>query len=98
MENKERNSNYWLKANGISPKMLMAERLDLLQAQKIAHNLLKHHVKLLGQNEAASLNNFLLAMHDGKKRKKLTKGACYKIMNIGNAVNRKLFTANRKIK
>lgn len=98
MDSKERNSNYWLKANGISPKMLMAERLDLLQAQKIAHNLLKHHVKLLGQNEAASLNNFLLAMHDGKKRKKLTKGSCYKIMNIGSAVNRKLFTANRKIK
>ena len=98
MQNKYKNSNYWLKANGINPKMLMAERLDLLQAQKIAHNLLKHHAKLLGQNEAASLNNFLLAMNNGKKRKKLTKNACYKVMNIGTAVNRKLFTTHRKTK
>ena len=98
MGKKEQNSNYWLKANGINPKNLLAERVDLLQAQKIAHNILKDHVKLLGQNEAASLNNFLLAMNNGAKRKKLTKNACYKVMNIGTAVNRKLFTAHRKIK
>jgi hypothetical protein len=92
-------TNTWLRDNGISSKQFNDWRIetDLLQAQKIAHNLLKHHGKLLGQNEAATLNNFIHAMTSKQKRSKLTKANCYKVMNIGTAVNRKLFRQYRTL-
>ena len=98
------NNNYedkmtddWLKANGIKPDTITTWGKELLQAQMIATNLLKHHGKWLGQNEAASLNNFLKAVHHGPSRKKLKLRDCFRIMNIGTAVNRKLFKAQRRI-
>jgi hypothetical protein len=87
----------WLKANGINPATITEWGNELLQAQMIATNLLKHHGRFLGQNEAASLNNFLKKVHNGKERKKLKPRDCFRIMNIGTAVNRKLFKAYRRI-
>ena len=87
----------WLRANGINPKTITQWDKELLQAQMIATNLLKHHAKLLGQNEAASLNNFLLAVSNTKTRMKLKTQDCYKVMNIGTAVNRKLFKQHRQL-
>ena len=48
--------------------------------------------------DAVTLNNFLKAMSFTKLREKLTEAECYKIMNIGKAVNRKLFKANKALK
>jgi hypothetical protein len=92
-------TNTWLRDNGIKPKQFSDWDIDtnLLQAQKIAHNLLKHHAKLLGQNEAATLNSFLVAMSSPRTRRKLTKASCYKVMNIGTSVNRKLFKQHKNI-
>jgi len=92
---KTTNTNYWLKQNGLKPELLTALDIELLQAQKIAHNLLKHHAQLLGQNQAATLNNFLRAMTFGSQRKKITKRQCYTVMNIGTEVNRKVFKQHR---
>ncbi len=92
---KTTNTNYWLKQNGLKPELLTALDTELLQAQKIAHNLLKHHAKLLEQNQAATLNNFLRAMTFGSQRKKITKRQCYTVMNIGTEVNRKVFKQHR---
>lgn len=94
---KTTNTNYWLKQNGIKPELLAALDMELLQAQKIAHNILKHHSKLLGQNQAATLNTFLNAMTFGNKRKKITKQQCYRVMNIGAEVNRKVFKQHRQL-
>lgn len=93
----EKQTDNWLRQNGIDPNKLNELDIELLQAQMIATNLLKHHAKLLGQNEAASLNNFLQAIRNGKKRRKLTLKTCYKVMNIGTAVNRKLFKSHRQL-
>jgi hypothetical protein len=92
-------ANTWLRNNGISHNQFTDWSLDthLLQAQKIAHNLLKHYGNLLGQNEAATLNNFVRAMSSKSKRRKLTQANCYKVMNIGTAVNRKLFKQQRTL-
>jgi hypothetical protein len=90
-------SNKWLRQNGIEPETMNELEVQLLQAQKIAYNLLKDCGKLLGPNEAASLNNFLQASRNAKQRKKLTVNACYKVMNIGAAVNRKLFKSHRQL-
>ena len=92
------NADRWLKSNGITPEKLLTIDIELLQAQRIAHTVLKHHATLLGQNEAASLNNFLHKMANGGTRKKLTKKDCYRVMNIGTAVNRKLFKQYRHTK
>lgn len=94
----EKQTDNWLRQNGLDPNKLTEFRLHLLQAQMIATNLLKDHAKLLGQNEAASLNNFLKAMRNGKQRRKLTLKSCYKVMNIGKDVNRKIFKTNRQLK
>lgn len=89
-------TNTWLSQNGIDPEIFNKLDVEILQAQMIATNLLKHHGKLLDQNEAASLNNFLQATRNAKKRRKLTLKSCYTVMNIGTAVNRKLFKKYRQ--
>jgi len=94
----EKQATEWLKENGLNEKNFASIELHLAQAQMIATNLLKHHAKLLGHNEAATLNNFLNAMAFGSKRKKLTAGSAYKVMNIATAVNRKLFKAVKAVK
>jgi hypothetical protein len=89
--------NKWLAENGISPYTFEQIEPHLLQAQRIAHNTLKHHTNLLGQNEAATLNNFLHSM-SSRKAAKITITQAFKVMNIGAAVNRKLFKQHRQLK
>jgi hypothetical protein len=86
----------WLTENGLSVEGLEGTDIHLLQAQRIAHNVLKHHAALLGQNQAAVLNNFLRAMGGGQ-RKKLKPAHAQKVMNIGAAVNRGLFKKYRQL-
>jgi hypothetical protein len=86
----------WLKENGLSAEHFEDTDLHLLQAQRIAHNTLKHHAALLEQNQAAVLNNFLRTMVSGQ-RKKLKPAQVQKVMNIGAAVNRKLFKQHRQL-
>ena len=89
----EQQTTRWLKDNGLNAEYFANIDLHLVQAQQIATNILKHHAKLLGQNEAHVLNNFLQAITNKKKRSKLKVAQAYKVMNIGNAVNRKMFKA-----
>jgi len=87
----------WLTENGLSSQELENTDLHLLQAQRIAHNTLKYHGPLLEQNQAAVLNNFLRAM-GSSGRKKLKPAHAKKVMNIGAAVNRRLFKQHRQLK
>jgi len=91
----EKQTAGWLKQNGLNVEYFADIKLYLVQAKKIATNILKNHAKHLGQNEAHTLNNFLLAMNSKKKRARLTTAQAYKVMNIGNAVNRKMFKVSR---
>jgi len=86
----------WLTENGLSAEHFEDTDLHLLQAQRIAYNTLKHHAALLEQNQAAVLNNFLRAMGSAK-RKTLKLAHAQKVMNIGAAVNRKLFKQHRQL-
>jgi hypothetical protein len=94
----EKQTKHWLKDNGLSSDYFADAQLHLIQAQKIASNILKYHAGLLGQNEAHTLDNFLTAVAHKKTRLKLTAASAYKVMNIGKAVNRKLFKAHKKVK
>jgi hypothetical protein len=87
----------WLTENGLSSEGLENTDLHLLQAQRIAHNTLKHYAALLEQNQAAVLNNFLRSM-GSSERKRLKLAQAQKVMNIGAAVNRRLFKQHRQLK
>ena len=91
-------ANEWLLENGLCAKQLIKIELVLLQAQKIAHNLLKHNATLLEQDQAVTLNTFLRAMIHGNTRRRLNTRHAHKIMNIGTEVNRKLFKQHKHIK
>jgi poly-D-alanine transfer protein DltD len=94
----ENQTSAWLKQQGISPEHFTQTKIYLLQAQKVATNLLKNHIKLLEQNQAHTLNNYLQAMTNAKKRNKLTEAQAHKVMNIGTQANRKLFKQHRQNK
>lgn len=92
----ENQTSTWLKQQGISPEHFAQTKIYLLQAQMVATNLLKNHVKLLEQNQANTLNNYLRAMTNTKKRNKLTEAHAHKVMNIGTQANRKRFKQHRQ--
>ena len=78
----------WLKSNGIGVNQIYVGTTELFQAQKLATNTLKQHGRLLEQNQAATLNNFLRAAN-GKRRNKITQGQCFRVMNIAKQAQRK---------
>ena len=80
----------WAADMGSNAKRVFADNIDLIHATRIATNLLKHDAKLLEQNQVHTLQTFLQAAQ-GKDRNKITQGQCFKIMNIGTQINRKLF-------
>lgn len=81
-------TNTWLKGNGINVSQIYVGSAELFQAQKLATTTLKDHVKLLEQNQAAVLNNFLRAAN-GKQRLKITQAQCFKVLNITKQAQRK---------
>jgi hypothetical protein len=78
----------WLKSNGIGINQIYVGTAELFQAQKLATNSLKLHSQVLEQNQAATLNNFLLAVRSNK-RNKITQGQCFKVLNISKQAQRK---------
>ena len=90
MKTQEKLIKKWATDIGSNAKRVFADNIDLVQATRIATNLLKHDAKLLEQNQVHTLQNFLQAAQ-GKDRNKITQGQCFKIMTIGTKINRKLF-------
>lgn len=88
-------TNNWLKQNGVNVAHIYAGTTELFQAQKLATQTLKEHGRLLQHNQAATLNNFLQATRNYKKRSKITQGQCFKVMNIAKQTQR-LFSKLRK--
>ena len=80
--------NHWLKSNGVNVAHIYVGTAELFQATKLATMTLREHGRLLGQNEANTLNNFLKATSNTQKRKKITQSQCYKVMNIAKQAQR----------
>jgi len=93
----DRQREKWQKQNGLNDSTFVSLPLILVQAQVIATNILKASGDYLGQNQAAILNNFLLALRCSGKRRKLKEADAFKVMNIGKQVRRKMFKAHRPI-
>ena len=81
-------TNNWLKTNGINVAHIYVGTAELFQATKLATNTLREHGRLLGRNEANTLNNFLQTTRNFKQRIKITQGQCFKVMNIAKQAQR----------
>lgn len=81
-------TNRWLKSNGVNVAQIYVGTAELFQATKLATITLREYGRLLDHTEANTLNNFLQATRNFKKRSKITQGQCYKVMNIAKRAQR----------
>ena len=81
-------SERWLKSNGVNVAHVYVGTTELFQATKLATTTLREHGRLLGHHEANTLNHFLQATRNTKKREKITQGQCFKVMNIAKQAQR----------
>jgi len=93
----DRKTRSWLKSEGLDADTFTDAALPLIQAQRIAHNCLKHYGRFFGPNEAAVLNTFLKALTNQARRRRITQAQIHKVMNIGSQVNRKAFKQLRQL-
>ena len=91
-------TNRWLKSNGINVAHIYVGSVELFQATKLATATLREHGRLLGHNEANTLNNFLQATGNFQKRNKITQGQCFKVMNIAKQAQRLCAKLSKKHK
>jgi len=86
----------WLAKNGVNVAHIYAGTAELFQATKLATTTLKDWGKLLEQNQAHALNNFLQATRSYASRNKITQGQCFKVMNIAKQAQRKSAKFNKQ--
>lgn len=86
----------WLAKNGVNVAHIYAGTTELFQATKLATATLKDWVWLLEQNQAHTLNQFLMATRKVSTRKKITQGQCFKVMNIAKQAQRKSAKFNKQ--
>ncbi len=90
-------SNDWLAANGLKTDSFFSINLKLIQAQKQAHTLLKHHIEILSLEQETTLRNFQHLMTHKNTRIKLQPKAAIPVLNISSKIHRQLFKQYRKI-
>lgn len=86
----------WLRDTGVNPAQLTDLDCGFVKAQKIAHDLVQHHSEFLDCEQLAAVKKFTKLMRDGGT-KRLTKAQAFRVMNIGAAVNRRLFKQHRQL-
>jgi hypothetical protein len=92
MNNKDRQqtkaTDKWLKDTGINVAHIYVGT-ELFQATKLATTTLRDYGSLLAHNQAQTLNNFLQATRNYKKRQRITQGHCFTVMNITKQAQRR---------
>ena len=86
----------WLAKNGVNVAHIYAGTTELFQATKLATATLKDWGWLLEQNQAHTLNQFLMATRKVSTRNKITQGQCFKVMNIAKQAQRKSAKFNKQ--
>ena len=89
----EKQTANWLKQNGMNESSFIAMDVLFVQAQQIAHNLIKHHAALLNETQITLLNGYLIKASNKAKRNALTSNQAYAVMNLGKRINRQIFKA-----
>ena len=94
----QRTTNEWLRSAGIDSNRLTADPIELQHAQRLATQMLKENSTVLAQNQAHTLQNFLLETRKASTRDKITQSQCYKILNIAKQAQRALSKQIKKIR
>jgi hypothetical protein len=89
------NAAQWLQQNGISDKHFADIDVPLLQAQRVAHNAIKHHALLLTSEQRTVLDSYLCAMRCERMRRGITFTQTHKVLNIGSKLNRQIYRRKR---
>jgi hypothetical protein len=97
MKNTDIELNKWLKSNGLNLNTFCDTPLSMAQAQKTAHNLLKHHAELLTHQEAKLLKTFLFQLQHKCLLKKVLIANLYKVLNLGTKINREIFKQHKAL-
>ena len=82
-------TDHWLAQQGINVAHIYAGTAELFQATKMATLSLKDWGRLLEQNQAHVLNQFLKATRSVRTRQRITQGQCFKVLNIAKQTQRK---------
>lgn len=93
----EKQTADWLKQNGMDEKSFTVIELPFLQAQQVAFALMKYHAAMLDDEQIEFVSNYLKDINNKHKRKMLTKGIVYKVLNLGKKCNRQLFKKHKAI-
>ena len=86
----------WLKQSGMDEKSFTVIELPFLQAQQVAHCLLKFHAALLNEEQTDLLNTYINDIKHKANRKTLTKTKVYRVLNLGKQINRQIFKAYKR--
>ena len=87
----------WLHGTGLDAGTFQSTHIKLLQAQQQAHVIIKHHSKLLTEQQRHTLEHFQHLMHNKKTRKHLKPNAGKSVLNISSKINRQLFRQYRQL-
>lgn len=82
-------SNDWLKENGINSQTFAFTHVKLIQAKQKAHDLLNNYKNLLTPAQEKKLKDFQIKMNTGHIRKKLKPEAAKAIFVISTQIKRK---------
>jgi GTP-binding protein EngB required for normal cell division len=91
MNNADRETQKWIRNNGMNVVAFNTTHIKLLKAQQIAHQLLNEYKALLTTSQIHTLNSFIKKMNINKIRQKLKPESAHPILNIGTKVKRQLY-------
>lgn len=74
--------------NGVLLLSLDVGSIEVFQAAKLAHEVLRQYRYLVGADQAKALISFLNKAHNPKARIKITQGQSYKILNLTKKIKR----------
>ena len=95
---KEQLVNQWLKSHGLRPQNFALIALEQARATLVATELLQQRVGLISAQQTQVLKCFALQTKTKVGSIQITQNQCFKVLNIGKQVNRKLFKQNRQLK
>jgi sulfite reductase alpha subunit-like flavoprotein len=81
-------TDWWLKQNGLNPDAISTVCIEVLEAQRDLHELLKNHSGLLTPEQMKLVDNFKQRLKDKKKRKRLRPSSAYPIRNLCKKIKR----------
>lgn len=89
-------TNNWLKNRSISEHDVFNAEVLLLQAKKVAHELLLHHVALISRHKTEWLQDFARRCKSKRQSQRITNKECHAVLNYAKTVNREVFKQNRQ--